>query len=179
MKKVISLVLVLLLMFSICSCGEKKIALTADNCTDYLKIKTQASHASDVSLKNGPNGYSAYKATDGTTFFASSASSYYTISVFVEGVSSNYQYEDITLEINLSGYYYSCSRGDIDKYDKLNKTGVNQKLTVKCNLNVSGTGKGEVIFKIPNNEVVPCGFGGMSEKLNFEICGITGSVKAI
>ena len=177
MKKVIALVLILLLMFSICSCGEKEIVLTADNCTDYLKITTQASHASDISLKNGPNGYSYFKATDGTTFFASSASSYYRISVFVEGVSPNYQYEDITLDINVSGYYYSCSRGGINKRD-VNKTDVNQKITVKCDLNISGNGKGEVTFNIPNNEVVPCGFGGQSEALNFEICGITGSVKA-
>ena len=158
MKKAIAIMLVLVMCLSLCACtGETKsneIKLTLDNYDDYFTITTRYSHANDVDMVTGPNGYNVYS-VDATKFAAKEASSNFQITVSVEGVSTNYQYSDISLVINLKGYYFSCPKSALSSYKGLKQHSVDEKFDVKCDINVAGEGKGEAVFYIPNSEVVP------------------------
>ena len=175
MKKALSLLLALMLCLSLCACGEgsKDIELTLDNYKDYLEVRTYASHGDDVD----PKKVSFYD-LNGKRCGAGRAGTYFTLGASVEGVSPNFMYSDIVIEVKATGKYVACKPGDAETSVVMTDTFV---LSVDCDLNVSGTGSGESTEKymIPGGLVVPTMMYAHTCEFTYEIVSISGTVTPI
>ena len=184
MKKMISFLLVLVMILSLCACYENsnEIKLTMDNYSDYLKVSVSAPLSHDIKLVSG-NNYRMFLLKDTNRYiYARDASSSFYVKIDVEGVSPNFQYSDVTFEIRVAGRYYSCPVNlvltpgtDIEKHS------IDQKTTIECDLNISGEGEMRADFPIPNKNAVPTNIIWEDDALEtwdvtVEILSITGSI---
>lgn len=179
MKRAISLILALVLCLGLCACGDKNIELTIDNYDDYLTISANVFSAEYTSV---PNGHRFYL-RDERFIIPQGVTDTFTVVVEIEGVSPNFQYSDITLDVSINGHYYSCAKSESMKYGTIvDKHAFAQNFSIKCDINVAGDGKGEAVFHIPNDEVVPINNLLIDTEVvspyefSVEICGITGSI---
>ncbi len=178
MKKVLSLVLALSLCLSLCfglsACGDKKIKLTLDNYDDYLKIRPYIVLPHDIAC----NRALSFTAMDGAGCMVEDYSSYICLGVKVEGISENFSYSDITLEVKATGEFIAVDKNET----KLGHTSVylNETFTqhIKCKLDISGNGTGKSTEKasVPNGLVIPYHFAHSSTDFSFEIVKISGTV---
>lgn len=181
MKKALSLILALVLCLSLCACGETKsneIELTLDNYADYLRIRVYVNGGRDLPADNV-----SFYDMNGKLCSASEVSSYFTIGCNVEGVSSNFTYSDIVIEVKATGKYIACNRDKKGHFGELESSIANAFFThsVVCDLDVSGTGKGSGTEKyiIPDNLVMPEMLYAHSKEFECEIISVSGTVKPI
>lgn len=179
MKKAISIILVLVIGFSLCACaGETKtneIELTLDNYDDYLKIWPYISLPHDIARTN--TRY--FDAMDGTSCIVMDYSSYICLGVSVEGISENFLYSDITLEVKATGRYIAVDQNYA--YNSCHTT-VYQNRTfsqyIECKLDITGDGTGISTGKVsvPGGLVIPYHSFYPSTDFSFEIVNISGTV---
>ena len=126
MKRVIGVLLALSLMLLCFGCGDDgSIELTKDNYEEYLKVTARCFTSGNKSINN----HSYYDSVTGT--------------VDVEGVSSNFNYKDVTVSVRIAGSYYVCdSDGHIEDSQGSNgRDAFDETINVKCD--ISGSGSGE------------------------------------
>ena len=179
MKKAISIMLVLAIFLGMCACGadtkSNEIELTLDNYDDYLKISayTILSHDSK------PNTARYFDAMDGVGCAVTDYSSYMSLGVSVKGLSANFLYSDITLEVRATGKFIA-----VDKNNAYNSTHTsvyfNETFSqyIECKLDVSGNGNGQSTgkFSVPGDLVIPYHSFYPSTDFSFEIVKISGTV---
>lgn len=183
MKKALSLLLALVLCLGLCfslsACGSKDIEptkdieLTLDNYKDYLEIRTYVSYGDDVSADT-VSFYDMY----GKRCGASQAGSYFTLGASVEGVSPNFMYGDIVIEVKATGKYVACKPKDAETSIILEDTFT---LSINCDLNVSGSGSGESTEKytIPGQMVAPSMLYAHTSEFTYEIVSISGTITPV
>lgn len=179
MKRALSLILALVLCLPLCACGNKDIELNSENYADYLTITTRVGGFNGTKV---PEGHRFYL-RDERGIIPDGVTDTFKVVVEIEGVSPNFQYSDITLDVKIDGYYYSCAKSKAMEYGIIvDRHTYTNNLSVKCDLNIAGNGTGEAVFYIPNDEVVPrnnllLGSDVVSPySFSVEICGITGSI---
>ena len=177
MKRVLSLTLALVMCLLLCcslsACGSKDVELTLDNYKDYLDIRPYISHGDDVDADKVK-----FYDLNGKRCGASQAGSYFTLCASVEGVSSNFTYDDIIIEVKATGKYVACKPGDAET-----STVVEDSFTliINCDLNVSGAGEGRSTenYTIPGEMVVPAMLYAETIEFTYEIISISGKVTPV
>ena len=182
MKKVLSLILALLMCLSLCACaGETKsnaIELTPDNYDDYLKININLNHPKDAGKNKRYVGPKGEIQSDG------SFSSYLSLDVSVEGVSSHFLYSDIVIVVRAKGSHLICetSRG-LNGFSAYDTDWLPVVFThkVRCNLDIAGSGKGidEEKYSVSDNIVFPTAFAAGGFDFDYEIVSIEGKVTPV
>lgn len=158
---------------------SNEIELTLDNYDDYLKINIQLNHPKDTKLKT-----SKFEGANGSIYPDGQFSSYLALDVKVEGVSSNFLYSDIVLVVRANGKHLVCdSKQEINGLDWYYKTSwqtIAFTHKVKCNLDITGTGKGidEDKYSI-SNKVFPTAFAAGGFVFDYEIVSIQGKVTPV
>lgn len=170
---------------SLCACGggassevttkSDEIELTLDNYDDYLNIRPYVSPGADRPCNND-----SFFDMNGKRCGASSISSYLSVVAEVEGVSQNYTYSDIVIEVRATGKHILCNPNDTDDHRTMYSNVVNADFTqsITCNLNVSGTGKGESSEKytFSGNSIMPWMLFADCYEFSCEIVSISGKV---
>ena len=179
MKKAVSIILALVMCLSMCACAggtkTKEIELTLDNYDDYLKIWPYISLPHDIARSN--TRY--FDAMDGTGCIVMDYSSYICIGVSVKGISDNFSYSDITLEVKATGRYIAVDQNQA--YNSCHTT-VYQNQTfsqyIECKLDIAGDGTGISTGKVrvPGGLVIPYHSAHPSTDFTFEIVKISGTV---
>lgn len=180
MKRALSLFLALTLCLSLClslsACGGKGIKLTLDNYDDYLKIRPYI-----VLPHNIPcNRSISFTAMDGLGCLVLNYSSYICIGVEVKGISGNFSYSDITLEVKATGKIIAVDMNETAKYYAHTSVCLDETFTqrIKCKLDISGNGTGESTerARVPNGLVIPYHYSHSSTNFSLEIVKISGTV---
>lgn len=187
MKKVFALFLALILCLSMVACGggndaanateapDNSIELTLDNYADYLQVKAYVSPAEDL-----PGNNDGFYDMTGKMYAADTISTYLKVVAYVEGVSPNFIYSDIVIEVRATGKHILCNPDKVDTYGSMYADVVNADFTrsVNCDLNVAGEGKGESSEKytFTDNMVMPFMLFADCYKFNCEIISISGKV---
>lgn len=155
MKKVISIMLVLVMCFSLCACtGETKtneIELTLDNYDDYLEISAAVWGSEEVITKNGywlgkySNGYKTLH----TCFYSG-----YLGSIETKVVAPNFNFHNVTITIHFTGKVLTI----LEDSDPMSPSTMDHYLDFKdtFELNVGGTvknGEGR-IMDLPNDMLI-------------------------
>lgn len=126
MKKLWALLLVGVLMFSLTACGSKKTELTLDNYEKYLEVNMSCSESGDgVRFMNPVLGYTGswYPQISGR--------------VKVSGVSSNYDYNDVVITVEISGTY-----DDYGAYtNEINSTDNEFEMSITVETDIAGNGE--------------------------------------
>ena len=178
MKRALSLFLALTLCLSLCfglsACGGKGTKLTLDNYDDYLKIRPYIVLPHDIAC----NSAHSFTAIDGAGCMVEDYSSYICIGVKVEGISENFSYSDITLEVKATGRYMAVDPNNTST--SLKTVTLTQTLSqyIECKLDISGNGTGKSTGKasVPNGLVIPYHSFHSSTDFSFEIVKISGTV---
>lgn len=181
MKKAVSFILAIILCLSMCACSAKsnEIELTLDNYDDYLKINIALNHPNDVKPK-----CKKFIGANGSIYTDGSFSSYLALDVRVEGVSSNFLYSDIVIVVRANGKHLVCDTSSglngFSAYDT-NWHAVTFTHTVKCNLDIAGSGKGidEEKFSVSNNIAFPTAVAAGGYMFDYEIVSIQGKVTPV
>ena len=186
MKRALSLILALALCLPMCACGsngteltsDDSIELTLDNYADFLEIRAYVSPGEDISANND-----SFYDMNGKRCGASSISSYMTIVAYAEGVSSNFIYSDIVIEVRATGKHILCDPNNVDGYRTMLSEVVNADFTrsITCDLNVAGKGEGESSEKyaFSQNMVMPDMMFADCYKFTCEIISISGKITPI
>ena len=182
MKKAISILLVFVMCLTMCACaGETKsneIELTLDNYDDYLKISAYTVLPHD----SKPDNARYFDAMDGVGCAVTDYSSYMSLGVSVKGLSTNFLYSDITLEVRATGKFIA-----VDKNNVYNSTHTsvyfNETFSqyIECKLDVSGNGNGQSTgkFSVPGDLVIPYMSFHPSTDFSYEIVKISGTVTPV
>lgn len=166
MKKALSLILALVLCLSLCACDNSdansdEVKLTLENYSKYLSIKAKVGNPDifdggvklmhDVPIEGGARSF---------------VYTYFNITLGVEGVSTNFNYNDLSITVRFSGTYktYDDAAREWDSGNKLDA-----ELTAKCN--IAGEGSASTKF-------YPDGGYVLQEKANvgWEVVAISGTV---
>lgn len=158
MKKILFLTMALILCFSLCACNTGT-QLTIENYTDYLSLGVdcvaggERHFYSEIPYINGIpyTGHGYYEGINGA--------------ISIKGVSTNYNYEDVSVTIKFSGTYGACLKGEY-KQDE------NFEFEVTCDTNIAGEGYAVELFDLVG------GYTTQSEYIDYtyEIVEIKGSV---
>lgn len=127
MKRALSLILALVLCLPLCACNNTgEIELTLENYSKYLTIKANVGEPSifdgglrlmyDVPVEGGTRSF-VYE--------------YFILNLDVKGVSTNFNYNDISITVRFSGTYqtYTLANGKWNFGNKLDT-----ELTTDCNI---------------------------------------------
>jgi hypothetical protein len=190
MKKVLALFLALILCLSMVACGggndatnpteapDNSIELSLDNYADFLEIKAYVSPGEDIPADND-----SFYDMNGKMCGASSLSSYMTIVAYAEGVSPNFIYSDIVIEVRATGKHILCDPNKVDGFSSMYASVVNADFTrsITCDLNVAGKGEGESDEKytFPENMIMPFMMFADCYEFTCEIISISGKVTPV
>ena len=162
-KKILSIILMLAMCFSLCACGNKDIELTKDNYSDYLEIsaKSVTESNSDIAKLYLPGGG------------ISSCSNVFYLKCDVKGVSQNYNYNDVKVTVKVKATYegivWSTKETELREFEK--------EFTI--NTNISGNMKEDCISKemiklddyIVNGELL--------KNIEYEVVSISGTLSPV
>ncbi len=172
-KKSMVILSVLILTLSILSgCGKSKdIELTLDNYEQYLNVSGStgttwdftSGHAYNVQHRDG------LKRTDGGTSFYIYRQILPTFTV--EGVSTNYNYNDIQITIRIYGDYTIYDAREVTVADTCS---VDKEIVID-KINVAGEGRYDEVIELPEET------GTIDDyvNLNWEVVGISGTVTPV
>ena len=153
MKRTISLIIVFALCLSLCACaGKKAIKLTLDNYEQYLKVSSRALIAKDYEGNSFVIGRATYDFV--TNDYGQNIYGY----ISVEGLSQNFNYSNIKVEVEITGKCYHCDlKAEKDENEKTLKWS-DFSFVATCN-KVDITGKGDNggsdKFVLPTGRGVP------------------------
>ena len=190
MKKALSLLLALVLCLSLCACGENdtqesqntelessvveesstentnETILTLDNYSQYLNVDACMMDPFDVTKGvnvQAVNNGSGVPYDGGRTFYLYK---YFDARLYVEGASSNFNYNDVSVTVRFTGTYQTV---DINTSEWDDGNEVNYELSVDCNIAGEGSvseefsGNGEyMLYKMSN--------------INVEVISVSGTV---
>lgn len=155
MKKTISLIIIIVMCLSLCACstGER---LDLNNYTQYLSITT-VTHNDSEAVRVG-----AIPNVSRTVALRPS--------VKVEGVSSNFNYNNVKIKVRIYGSYGTT---DLVSYSQDADAGSMKKFDILLELspNIAGSGYiSETIYAPLGKAIVDCDY-------DYEIVSISGTVK--
>lgn len=150
MKKIITLLITLFMCISLCSCGANSISLTLDNYADYL----------DVSGSYTMGG-SPHKDKQHGTLYPEIITN-----IDVEGVSSNYIYNNVEVLAKISGTYTEFPSPS--EYYRGTETDFDKTFSIKCNK--AGNGSDNSSTKVSDYT------GKIYTDLSFDIISVSGSI---
>lgn len=154
MKKAVSLILALVLCLGLCACtAEPKetepagVELTLDNYDDYLEINVEDDYHQIEGNRRG------------LSFIAD-----------VTGVSSNYNYDNVTVKVRIHGsYQYVNLVGAVHYWTN------EYNLTIEIDTNIAGNGQKESTqCRAPSG----CGIAGYAD-FQYEIIEVSGTVSPV
>lgn len=167
MKKAISVLLALVMCLGMCACGENSggekpnaIELTLDNYERYLDVYASAYVKTDYKVHNaaqtgfviGKSGSSAYN------FVTGNFGQYVYGNVSVRGLSQNFNYNDIVIEVEFTGRCNHCDLAE-KKDNKLETfTWSDFQFFATCSkvdITGNGTSDGSYKFALPAGRGVP------------------------
>lgn len=151
MKKLITLLLILVICLTLCACGTKSISLTLDNYTDYLEVS--GSYNMGGSPRKDKQHGTLYPEIE--------------TNIDVEGVSSNYIYNDVEIVVKISGTYTEFPNPT--EYYRGTETDFEKNFTIKCNK--AGNGSEHSSTKVSDYT------GKIYTDLSFDIISVSGSIK--
>ncbi|MBR2937742.1 MAG: hypothetical protein IKB80_04535 [Oscillospiraceae bacterium] len=140
MKKALSLILALVMCLSLCACGSAskgstsaEIELTLDNYQKYLQVDVSCSASGEgVRFMNPIPGYTGPWYPEILSI------------VSTKGVSTNFNYNDVVVVIEISGTY-----DDYHAYENaLNSKDNPFEMTITVETDIAGNGKNTDIFKL-------------------------------
>lgn len=177
MKKALSLILALVLCLSLCACGEDKksneIELTLDNYNQYLNIDVDFVDGNIIKLGKwiivDEAGY------DGVDAYIDEAMTSFGCYAEVEGVSQNFNYNDVKVTIEVSGKYKARNRNDLYKVQSIESF----SLTINSSTNIAGgsINNDKVYYTIPNNMAVARGMTApIVVDYEFKVVSISGTL---
>lgn len=145
MKKALSLIFSLVLCLSLCACGSAskgsasaEIELTLDNYQNYLQVYVSSNASGEyVRFMNPIPGYTGPWYPEILNI------------VSTKGVSTNFNYNDVVVEIEISGTY-----DDYHAYENApNSQGNPFEMTITVDTDIAGNGTNTDIFKLANKLV--------------------------
>lgn len=186
MKKTFALILALVMCLSLCACGGNvgsnantttennanttngnpdEIALTLDNYSKYLSVKAYMSDPASMDglFVGAVNNGQGINYDGGSSLYVFN---HFTSSVQVEGVSTNFNYNDISVTVRFTGTYKTV---DINTNKWSSGNEIDSEITVECNI----AGEGSVWEKFSGNG------GYMLRKMaevEWEVVAISGTV---
>lgn len=170
MKKIISSLLVIVIVLSLCACDGGKIKLTKDNFDDYFTYSVyleKIEEYEDYYVNYGSGAYSTNQTLGSKGQLSGS----------VTAVSQNYSYSDLTIRLKVTANCKMISKAEFDSgktwFDAFEKP-ITYETEIKVDLNVAG--EGEIVDTnycvFPSNLL--CASAGYAETI--EILEVTGTV---
>lgn len=123
-----------MLCLSLCAC-KKGTQLTIENYSDYLTV--------DVYCEGGGEShrYEIIKYSDGRQVLTYPYYEGIKGGISIKGVSTNYNYEDVSVTIKFSGTYGACLKGEYKQDEKF-------EFEVTCDTNIAGEGYASELFDL-------------------------------
>ena len=166
MKKMISLFVALMLCLSLCACANgtngsnmqseaqnangNEVALTLDNYDQYIKVTPTVFLSKDKTVNNLRHFYGT--SSYGVPMYTDEYSENIYGSVKIEGLSQNFNYKDITVEVELSGY---CWIGDLSANVFYRSDRIEYRFRAQCDkVDIAGFGENST-----GKFVLPAGYG--------------------
>ena len=197
MKKVISLLLALVMSLCMCACGENAggeksdaIELTLENYEQYLDVYANAYVKSDYEVHNAAqSGFVIGRSSGGYDFVTGDFGQNVYGFVSVEGLSQNFNYSNIKVEVKFTGEFNHCdlASSDDDKPGTLMWSPYQFNATCsKVDITGKGSNDGNDKFTLPAGRGIPVlnyanGVVRYYEerdflKFSFEIVSVSGTV---
>lgn len=145
MKKIIAFLLIISFTISLVACGGKDgTELTLDNYSDYLDVSVVLNTTGSITEYRGVTGYELFKAN-----------------VNVEGVSGNFIYNDVVVEIKVT---CKC----------IEDLSAEEIITLTVETNVSGDGSASELGSFDSN--VPFTQDSLRMMSSYEVVSVKGNV---
>ena len=140
MKRLIALLLAAALSLSLAACGgSNSIELTLENYEDYLTINPYGSQSGDEIWLS---------TTYGSTLRWHSEIQ---CGAKIEGTSTNFNYENVVIELELYGTYEANEKNEMSIIDDRHSVDKNYDITVTIETDVSGNGDSSEIIELEDN----------------------------
>ena len=156
MKKALSLILALVMCLSLCACGgSSKVTLDLNNYQQYISVSpTNSEITKGVTVGQYPN---------------ISRNTALRLSVVAEGVSTNFNYNDVIIKVR---FYSSYGTTDLVSYSKAADAGTKQNFDIVLELSPNIAGSGDVVELInaPSNKAL------VEIDCKYQIISISGTV---
>lgn len=156
MKKLLSLILALAICLPLCACGEKsnEIELTLDNYKQYLDVSAQAQLREDYESDNSfLIGYDTKNNCNCVTSkFGQNVYGY----IWVEGLSQNFNYNDIEIKVEFTGKCYHLDLNADEDNNTSTLAWSEYSFITECNeVDITGCGDGEGKWELPSGRGIP------------------------
>ncbi|MBQ6066837.1 MAG: hypothetical protein IJK89_08440 [Clostridia bacterium] len=175
MRKRMAFALVIIILVSLCSCGQEKgTKLTVDNFSTYFDVQINRAVSGDLKTGNTSR-------LGGSGTYTCAGYDAFDIWVIVEPYSENFIYSDVVVQLQLSGSYVGCE--DIDASNAAGYTvndmepkSFSSEITIQINL--GGKGRGSETISVPEGRWISK-FGNGTEMYldDYKILSVTGTVE--
>lgn len=155
MKKMFSVLIIVALCLDLCACssGTTSTKLTLDNYEQYLDVRAAAEIQDDYEGNSFLIG--TYMGYD---YFTSKYGQYIYGSVSVRGLSTNFNYTDIEIEVEITGKYRHCDLSAQEDENERTLRWDEFKIVTTCsNVDITGSGKsdGNDKFSLASGRGIP------------------------